>query len=200
MAQDKPKSYLVDIERLPAAYPTHAHDPSFWESLGRTIATFGYLEETISKAIFSFTATRQYKEDEIEKAFEKWIPTLEKALTDTLRPLIDTYERSVRDHSSVAIEDFGTLFDELRKISDYRNILCHGSWRPPDSEGGSYPFYVDRKKGVFSGSFSVQSLAILQKEVTYLSCRVVNSVTGMGWQFPGSQGPGNVIWNKGPQK
>ena len=56
----------------------------FWENLGRTIATFGFLEEVLGKAIFAFTATTRYPESEVEAAFEKWLPTLERALIDQL--------------------------------------------------------------------------------------------------------------------
>ncbi len=30
---------------LPPSFPTHQHSPKFWEQLGRTVATFGCLEE-----------------------------------------------------------------------------------------------------------------------------------------------------------
>jgi hypothetical protein len=40
----------------------------FWEALGRTIATFGFLEEVLGKAIFAFTATTQYQESDIDAA------------------------------------------------------------------------------------------------------------------------------------
>jgi hypothetical protein len=42
----------------------------FWETLGRTIATFGFLEEVLGKAIFAFTATTRHQESEIDAAFE----------------------------------------------------------------------------------------------------------------------------------
>lgn len=56
--ESKVKGFVVDIDKLPANFPTHRHDPAFWEALGRTVATFGFLEEVLGKAIFAFTATR----------------------------------------------------------------------------------------------------------------------------------------------
>jgi len=50
-------------------FPTHHQSAEFWESLGRAVATFSFLEEVLGKAIFALTATRKYSEDEIEKAF-----------------------------------------------------------------------------------------------------------------------------------
>ena len=86
---------LVDFDQLPEMFPTHRHDPAFWEMLGRVVATYGFLEETLGKAFFSFTATRPYEELEIEEAYSQWIPTLELALSDALAQ--STEERQTRD-------------------------------------------------------------------------------------------------------
>ena len=67
----------------------------FWEHLGRTIATFGHLEEVLGKAIFALTATVRYGEAEIEGAFERWLPTLERALIDPWRGLIESAGRPI---------------------------------------------------------------------------------------------------------
>jgi hypothetical protein len=93
------KRFVVDIKNLPSLFPTHRHSAMFWENLGRTIATFGFLEEVLGKAIFAFTATARYPESEVEAAFEKWLPTLERALIDPLAGLIDAYGKAVRNNS-----------------------------------------------------------------------------------------------------
>jgi hypothetical protein len=74
----KARGYIVDLDSLPPLFPTHLHSPEFWEHLGRTVATFGHLEEVLGKAIFALTATVRYD----EAAFERWLPTLEHALID----------------------------------------------------------------------------------------------------------------------
>jgi len=56
------KRFVVDTKNLPPLFPTHRHSAMFWENLGRTIATFGFLEEVLGKAIFVFSATTQYPE------------------------------------------------------------------------------------------------------------------------------------------
>ena len=70
----EPNRHIVDSEALPEMFPRQMHDPEFWESLGRAIATFGFLEETLCKAIFSFTATKPYSDDEIQQAYNNWLP------------------------------------------------------------------------------------------------------------------------------
>ena len=75
---------VVAKDQLPPSFPTHLHSPEFWEQLGRTIATYGFLEEVLGRAIFAFTATRAYSPEEIDAAYQAWLPQLERALTDQL--------------------------------------------------------------------------------------------------------------------
>ncbi|NQT59343.1 MAG: hypothetical protein HQ557_10215 [Bacteroidetes bacterium] len=195
MTNEKQVRYIVKQEALPEKYPTHMHETAFWESLGRAVATFGFLEEVLSKAIFSFTATRSYAEHEIQQAYSQWIPTLERSLSDPLGNLIDTYGKSVRNNPNATIENLDELLNELREASKIRNVLCHGSWGAPDSSGASIPFFVNRQKEVFETAINCQFIDQVQRHATELVCSVINTVTHMGWQFPGSGGPGEIIWD-----
>ena len=105
----------------------------FWESLGRAVATFGFLEEALGKAIFSFTATEPHDPSQIGAAFEKWLPRLERTLIDSLGNLIGEYEKAVREHPNAPVEDLDYLIWRLREALRIRNVLCHGSWQEPDS-------------------------------------------------------------------
>ena len=194
MCAEPEQRYIINQAALPLLYPTHLHEAKFWEALGRTVATFGFLEETLAKAIFSFTATRPYREEEIEKAYAEWLPKLERALTDQLGSLINSYGKAVREHPSATIANLDELLEDLCEASKVRNVLCHGSWRTPDTNGASIPFFVNRQKERFDTPIDVDFLNRVQKHTAGLVCAVVNSVTHMGWQFPGSSGPGKVIW------
>lgn len=66
---DEPRRHVVAVDKLPLGFPTHRHSSDFWQALGRAVATFGFLEETLGKAIFSFTAMRSYPDDQIEEAY-----------------------------------------------------------------------------------------------------------------------------------
>lgn len=193
MTNEKPVRYFINPGSLPDRFPSHKHEPSFWESLGRAVATFGFLEEVLGKAIFSFTATRPYKETEIQQAYSKWLPKLEHALIDPLGNLIDVYGKAVRDHPGAEIDYFNDLLDDLREASQIRNVLCHGSWRLPDTNGASIPFFVNRQKEIFNSALDRQSIDQVQRHAANLECAVINTVTQMGWQFPGSAGPGKTI-------
>jgi hypothetical protein len=190
----EPKRFIVDHHNLPAGFPTHLHSEEFWGVLGRVVATFGLLEETLGKAIFSFTATREIPDNEIQAEFEKWLPTLQRALRDPLGGLINSYGSAVRAHRSATVTNLDDLLNDLRSASVVRNVLCHGSWRAPDREGKSIPFFVDKRNMIFETPIDIAYLHQVQRHVVQLICAVVNTVTHMGWQFPGSGGPGTPIF------
>lgn len=188
------KPYAVNFAALPDGFPTHRHDPRFWEALGRVVATFGFLEETLGKAIFAITATTEYSDEAVAAAVVKWGGTLEAALTDALGAKITGYERAVKANGEDALGNITWLIEDLRKASKVRNALCHGSWGLPDEAGASIPFFVNRELLRFETKVDVPFLGQVQRHATELAVAVINSVTGMGWQFPGSNGPGEPIW------
>jgi hypothetical protein len=195
----RPIGHVIDREALPSRCPTHAHDPKFWEALGRAVATFGFLEDVLSKAIFALTATTRYEESELETAYKAWLPTIEKALVDPLGGLITLYEKAIRGHTDANIENLDELLKELRSASAIRNAICHGYWGTPNAKGATVPSFVNRKKEVFATPIDTHFLDCLQKGATELACVVIDTVTHMGWQFPGSSGPGEAVWARGMQ-
>lgn len=181
----EPTSYIVNHPGLPDKFPTHRHNPAFWESLGRTVATFGVLEETLAKAIFAFSATKPYSEGNEQEAFEKWLPQLQRALTDQLWNLIESYGEAVREHPNATIENLDELVLNLKDAAKLRNVICHGSWRPPNIEGSSIPLFVNRQHERFDSAIDAMWLQQLQKHVADLILSVIRTVTYMGWKFPG---------------
>ena len=184
----------VDVKSLPANFPTQLHSPTFWEAFGRAVATFSFLEDTLGKAIFSFTATREYPEEDVEAAFQKWLPTLRQALSDPLGGLIGSYGNAVRENPKATISHLDELLEDLRKAATVRNVLCHGSWcRQPDHHGRSVPFFVSNRNETYKTPIGVGFLVDARRDATALVCAVMNTVTDMGWQFPGTNGPGTPI-------
>lgn len=195
--EDEVNRSIIDRDNLPAKWPTHRHAPEFWEQLGRTIATYGFLEEVLGKAIFAYTATRRYEtEAEVQVAYAAWLPTLERALTDTLKPLADAYEKAVHENADNTTENVGELVDAIKEASEIRNVICHGSWRTPDAQGRSVPLFVNRRKEIFETPIDIAFLHQVQCHVAELACTVIDTVTHMGYQFPGGAGPGKRIWNR----
>lgn len=189
------KRAIIDRSALPPEFPTQRHRPEFWEQLGRTVGTFGFLEETLAKAIFAFTATTEYSEEEVQKALDKWPDQLKRALSDTLYPLAEVYGKVVRQHQGPVAANLDDLIEDIKRAADIRNAISHGSWHEPDAAGKSELFFFNRKTEKFEDRIDVAYLERVQVFVVDLICSVINTVTAMGWQFPGGAGPGEEIWN-----
>jgi hypothetical protein len=187
---------VIDQKRLSPNWPTGLFPAEFWEQLGRTIATFGLLEEVLGKAIFAFTATTEFDEKDAADYLAKWDKQLHQALTDTLWPLSEVYGKVVQDHQEADFKNVGELVEDIKKLSKIRNALCHGSWHAPDAAGATDIYYFDKKDGKFDTRIDIHWLQRVQAHVVALICSVIDSVTVMGWEFPGGAGPGEKIWKK----
>lgn len=187
---------IIDRESVHPLFPTHQHTADFWEQLGRTIATFGFLEDVLAKAIFAFNATTKYTEEDAQKMLEKWPSILQNAITETLYPLAEAFGKVVRDHQDADFQNVNDLVNDIKQAADIRNALCHGLWQTPDPSGRSSLRYFNKKLEKFDTPIDAAWLKQVQDHVVTLSCEVINSVTVMGWQFPGGGGPGSPILSK----
>ncbi|MBZ8141310.1 hypothetical protein CLD22_15575 [Rubrivivax gelatinosus] len=185
----------VAREKFPLHWPTHRHPPEFWEQLGRTIAAFSFLEETLKKAILAVAATADYGEGEMRE-LAKWPDQHRRALTDTLCPLADVYSKVILAHQAADFKDVGVLVDDIKKVADLRNVLCHGSWRAPGADTKSTLQYFTTGGGKFDEAIDIAWLRELQGRVVNMTCRVIDSVTVLGCEFPEGAGPGEEIWSK----
>ena len=104
------------------------------------------------------------------------------------------YRYVVTFNAARMADNLDDLLGGLRKASQMRNILCHGSWRLSDTSGASIPFFVNRQKEIVDSAMDRQCIDQVQRCTANLACAVINTVTQMGWQFPGSAGPGKTIW------
>jgi hypothetical protein len=196
MNDDEVNRSIIHRDKLPPLFPTHRHSPQFWEQLGPTIATYGFLEEVLGKAIFAFTATRNYSVEEIDAAYQAWLPQLERALTDQLWNLAESYGKAARDNPATTTKNVDELVEDIKKATIIRNVLCHGSWRTPNANGASVPLFVNRQQQVFDTAIDIAYLKQAQAHVPELACNVIDTVTHMGWQFPGGAGPGKPIMER----
>ncbi|EKE18848.1 MAG: hypothetical protein ACD_9C00214G0002 [uncultured bacterium] len=191
------KFYIIDQKQLPNQYPTHKHAPEFWEALGRAVATFGFLEEVLGKVIFVLTGTRPFEESEIDRAYKELLPRLERALSDPLGGLINSFENAVKEHPDAKKCNIKELVKDLREASKVRNVICHGSWRIPDSAGASLPLFVNSKMKIVDTKIDCAFLYQLQKHANCLACWVIDVVTCSGLPFPWRFGSSFDNWHKG---
>ena len=191
-SHERPGHVLIR-EKLPEGFPSHSLDPEFLERLGRTIAAFGFLEEMLGKAIFALTATRTYPEEEIQKKLDYWLPTLLNALSDSLQNLIEKYLKELKNHPDNQIENIPEFEEGLKALPPIRNAFCHGSWRPMNEEGFTKPYYCTKNGDLWDEPVDAAYLKRVEGAATSLAIDVINSVTVMGWSFPGSGKAGRPI-------
>lgn len=186
----------INRTALPAEFPTQHHPAEFWEQLGRTVAAIGFLEETLATAIFALTATTGYSEADAQEILEKWSDQLECALSDRLYKLAEVYGKAMREHQGAMLQNSDDLIGDIKKAADIRNAICHGSWRQPDASGKSDLVYYNKQTEKFGDRVDVAYLRRVHVFTVDLTCSVIDSVTAIGWQFPGNAGPGGDIWMK----
>jgi hypothetical protein len=58
------------------------------------------------------------------------------------------------------------------------------------------PLFVNRQQQVFDTAIDIAYLKHAQAHVAELACNVIDTVTRMGWQFPGGAGPGKPIMER----
>lgn len=85
------------------------------------------------------------------------------------------------------------LIADLRATSAIRNVICHASWKAPNPDGSTHVQLISNKREIFQGSNSLETLTQLQLHTVDLIFCVINSVTTIGVQFPGSSGLGKPI-------
>lgn len=127
---------IIDRERLPAHYPTHRQTEEFWGALGRAVASFGFLEWTLRRAIFALTGDRPAPKDEaeIKVALADWNQRLEKAAISTLVSLARAFEGAAIEHGRANIAYVRELVTDIKSAAEVRNVLCHASWEPVSPE------------------------------------------------------------------
>ena len=189
---DPIRSYLNIDEQSPL-FPTHLHTGEFWEGLGRAVATYGFLEKVLGRAIYALTATTVVAEADIAEAVAKWEKILESCLKDPLGGLIPKFEGALKNHDQGIDSSEIELVTLLRNAKKLRDLLCHASWFPPDDLDKALPWFVNRDLEIPETSVDVKFLANTQTHVAELACAVISSVTGRGIQFPGSNGPGKPL-------
>lgn len=96
----------------------------------------------------------------------------------------------LKNYHKLPLSNPEQLIEDLHHAAQLRNVLCVGSWQVPDVGGKSLPLFVDKKPELFA-----IDIAYLQQDRDHavsLTCEVIDSVSSMGLQFPGSAGPGCV--------
>ena len=204
MSQTDGTGYRIARDHMPHRWPTHRCPAEFWEELGRTIATFGFLEDCLKRANLAVTATRKYESvEEAEAAFARWERDLEKSLDESLRILIKRFVCAL-NHDDRFRQDYVSKIEKrLNEVADWRNALCHGSWTDYNPKSGMATLRHWPRKGWREHSerrISRDDLAAICHDVVDITYRVIDAVNSNGIQFPGTEGPGEPALLRRPSQ
>lgn len=184
---------IIDQDRLPLAWPTHRHSEAFWSALGRAVASFGFLEWTLRRAIFALTGDHPAPSEEVElqQAMTEWSDRLTKVTTSTLVTLAKAFETAAQAHGRADVAYVSELVRDIKEAAHVRNAICHASWNPITADSAQ-PMYIAavvggvKEPSVFETSVDVAWLDQVQRHAAALACSTMDVVTTLGLAFPGT--------------
>lgn len=188
---ERATSAVLDRERAPSDWPTHGGSREFWEELGRTIASFGFLEDTLARVYFAVTGSRECNHQaDIDEAFiQEWIQSLEASLYDSLHGLTKRICKAFADDGRIPQEVGIGIVERLEKLKVWRNALCHGAWTHFDPIGSArLRFFRKTKEGpeMLDECLSKEEIARIRAEVVDLTTLLMGVPGSIGVPFPGS--------------
>ncbi len=188
-ARRRMRTYLpLDRAIFHPDWPLSRDNSAFWEELGKAVAAFGYLENTLVSACYSLTPPpadpRNIRAEQIP-AHLQWYAEVEAFRADSLHVLAGRFDKLLRKDGRVP----HTVRDELRKrleeLRHWRNSLCHGAWFGFSGDGdGVLSHYTMKNKQVtqFPPMVSLKDLAELRARVVdaIVTVEEAASVAGSG--------------------
>lgn len=203
MSETRGTGHRIARDRMPSRWPTHRCPGEFWEELGRTIATFGFLEDCLKRANLAVTASREFDSVEAaEEAFREWERDLEKSLDESLGVLTQRFVRGLSKDDRFRQDYVSKIETKLKEVADWRNALCHGSWTDYDPKSGTATLRHWPRKGWRENSeqpISRDDLAAICREAVNITYRVIDAVTSNDIEFPGSGVPGEPAGPSHPE-
>ena len=121
-----------EVQRLWDAapnWPTQRGSDQFWEELGRTVATFGMLEDTLTRSYFIVSGHRRVEENENPQVLlDTWYDVLVATLSDPLGTLTKKLNREWKRQNGDQADEKRRIILELKALGRERNKVCHGAW------------------------------------------------------------------------
>ena len=177
----------------PPNWPTHKGSEALWEELGRTVATFGMLEDTLARACFHVTGQQRPVEGVDPKAqLDAWAAKLIGSLIEPLKPLAHRLEAAWKALDGKLSDRRAEIIQEIAMLADERNRLCHGAWIAFDEPDRGTVRYFPRKfdvGGDYLATRSVQDLIEIRGRVAAIIEDVIaDTEARTGYPFPGRAG------------
>ena len=171
--------------QVPDGWPTYELPADLCEELGRTIATFGFLEYVIKRAVLELSRPAETISDSV---YKEWERSLEISATAAMKWLTGRLEELLEPDSRLSQERVTRIVEVIREKADLRNALCHGTWTQYDPASGDATLQYFPRNDPRHSQF-VLSRAILAR-VRYETAEVAREVMGaVKWKVPGFPRP-----------
>ena len=111
---------------------TPVHDPTaaLWEEIGRTVATFGTLEDLLPRALYIITGHQRVDEaEDANQQVNEWCAELIKSMSDTLGGLAHTLKAAWKERDGGLHPKNAEIVQEIRALAKFRNRVCHATYQ-----------------------------------------------------------------------
>ena len=189
-ARERIRPYLpINRDNLPADWPVDQGEPVFWQELGRTVATFGYLEDVLASTCYALLATPENAtsaRDEGDEAVSRWFNRMTRSQTDSMHGLTRELDRVLREDQRVPHAVREDLVTRLNKLRPWRNALCHGAWLGFGDDGSATLHHLYNDDGVpvaFPSKITLKDLSDIRARTVDTTIRVAEaaSIGGAGF-------------------
>lgn len=180
-----------------AAPETHYTLPGdFAAALGQCVASFGWLEEVIKRAIYALDRAR-LADDLTPEELQAWLTRIGGIADDSMGTLIEQLDAAMRRHPG--LRDRNQITDRLGEIRLYRNLLCHASWRPTDRKTHWHPAFVSAKGEVHDTAMTRADLDAIAQATLEAGTRVtaIMQATGVESHWAGDDAGSGAVSGTG---
>ena len=186
-ARQRIRDYLpFERGHLHADWPLSRENPAFWQELGKTVAMFGDLENTLVSACYGLTkppADPAAIRPEQVPAWLEWYAGVEAIRTDAMRVLSDRFIKLLGKDGHVPHAVRVQLRARLDGLIPWRNALCHGVWFGFSGDGAAVLSHLYRDGDLvmqFPARVTVEELARLRARTVDAVVRVSEAAAVAG--------------------
>lgn len=156
----------------------------FAAALGQAVATFGWLEEVLKRALFSLERVRLAR-DLTAAELARWRQHMTDIADDSLGTLIEQLDSALRRHPG--IDDRDDINDRLVVLKHQRNLICHASWSPTAEKARWRPAFVAMKGESVPADLSAPELDLMRHEAEAAGRRIIAimHLTGIAGEWIG---------------
>lgn len=161
----------MSMSRAPDRLPD-----DFAAAIGHAVASFGFLEEALKRAIFALSRDG-LGETPNDRALAAWLRRMEEIADDTMGTLIDQF---VKQMGRAQVRGRDDLARDLRAIRKSRNMLCHASWKPVADSPRWHPAFLNTKGESFPDDLSAEDIYRIHEATLNAAARIVSIMRATG--------------------